>query len=458
MQDTLTVSQVSALVKGILAEYAPSPLRVVGEVSNFSDRTHWFFSLKDSQSALRCVCFASSARRAGFKLADGMQVVATGRLDYYDAQGSLQLYVDRLEPVGQGALELKLKALIAELRQLGYFQEERKKSLPLFPRRVAIITSRTGAALQDVINTARRRWAGCRLCLVDVHVQGAEAAPEIARAIEAVNRTGPNLGIEAIILTRGGGSIEDLWAFNERIVADALYRCRLPIVAAIGHETDYTVAEMVADQRASTPTQAAMMLIPDRAALEEQVNQLRQRMAILTHRLVAHHQQQFNALIRHRLFRKPQSLFVPWRDRLGQLVQRLALSPAQRLTQARLRLEGLSPRLDTLMPRRVKTELAQLEAMSKHLESLSPRRVLGRGYSYTLGPDGSVLRDAAQVQAGQVIRTELARGKLLSRVEADGVEPTSSMMPVVSKSQPPRSSPRKSAHSRQTGPTLFEDQ
>src|SRR5690606_26173107 len=220
---------------------------------NFSDRAHWFFSLKDERATIRCVCFASSARQVECPVRDGMQVVCTGRVDFYDAQGHVQLYVDRIEPVGQGALELRLRQLMEELRELGYFDEAAKKPLPVLPRRVAVVTSRSAAALQDVIDTARRRWAGCRLYLYDVRVQGAAAAPEIARAIDALGRQHKRLRLDAIIVSRGGGSIEDLWAFNERIVAEAIHRCPLPIVAAIGHETDTTVAELVADLRCSTP-------------------------------------------------------------------------------------------------------------------------------------------------------------------------------------------------------------
>ena len=256
-------------------------MRVVGEVSNLSDRTHWFFSLKDEGAAMRCVCFASNAKRVGFPMRDGMQVVVTGRVDFYDAQGSVQLYVDRIEPVGQGALELKLRQMIEELKGLGYFDLEHKQPLPTMPTRIAVVTSRSAAALQDVINTVNQRWAGCRLYLYDVRVQGEQAAGEIAEAIKRISKHGKKLGIDAVILTRGGGSIEDLWAFNERVVADAVYACGLPIVAAIGHETDTTVAELVADVRCATPTQAAMTLVPEREALHHQVHQLGQRLGLL---------------------------------------------------------------------------------------------------------------------------------------------------------------------------------
>jgi exodeoxyribonuclease VII large subunit len=419
------VSQVALAVKAALAECLPGKLRVVGEISNFSDRSHWFFSIKDEKSALRCVCFASAARRVPFRPSDGMQVVCTGRLDYYDAQGSVQLYVDAMEPVGQGALEMQLRALMAELRQAGYFEEARKKALPVLPRRVAVVTSRSAAALQDVINTAQRRWAGCQLVLLDVRVQGASAAPQIAQAIASLARHGRRLGIDAVILTRGGGSIEDLWAFNERVVADAIYRCELPIVAAIGHETDTTIAELVADVRCSTPTQAAMTLIPDEATLRQQVDGFAQRLALMVRRDVRQRGQHLEALARHPMFRSPAKAFAPAR---------------QRLMEMEARLRGATPRL-------VKSRGERLDALAKHLEAVSPFKVLQRGFSVTLGPDGSVVRSADAVRAGDALTTRLAEGQVRSIV-ADAGDRAAPPPPrsAAAASSPPRRANRKPAN------------
>ena len=457
----MTVSQLSELVRNALSAAAPGKLRVVGEISNFSARNHWFFSMKDAAATVRCVCFASSAKRVKFPVKDGMQVVATGRLDYYDAQGSVQLYVDSLEPVGQGSLELQYRALCEELRKLGYFEIERKKPLPAVPLNIAVITSRTGAALQDVINTARRRWAGCRLHLFDVRVQGAQAAPEIARAIDLVSEQGPAIGIDAIILTRGGGSIEDLWAFNERVVADALFRCRLPTVAAIGHETDLTIAELVADLRAATPTQAVMQLVPDKKMLEQQIEQYHRRMTQQLHRQVQHARQRVDAIARHPYFRAPGRLLEPARVRLETLRQRLNAELPRRAKLEEQRMAGLRKRLAVAVvsrherekqrvailerslaaigPRVVTeaaSELARVTqelhdavqqrmagakeraaSLERQLKSVGPQRVLDRGYSYTLGADGKVLRSPSQVTQGETITTVLAEGKLKSKVE-----------------------------------------
>ncbi len=401
-EPALTVSDVTRLVKMALNQHLPRRMRIVGEVSNFSDRTHWFFSLKDEQATLRCVCFATAARKVGFRLQDGLQVVATGRIDIYEAQGSVQFYVDGIEPVGAGALELRLKALMEELRREGYFEAIRKKPLPVFPQKVAIVTSRSGAALQDVLHTATRRWPGCRLHLMDVRVQGESAAPEIAAAIDRLSRFGPRLGIDAIILTRGGGSIEDLWAFNERLVADALFRCTLPVVAAIGHETDTTIAELVADVRCATPTQAAMTLIPDAQALRRQVDQLQSRLGFALRREWQQARSRLEAVSRHPFFRRPQALLEPPRQRLEQAATALQEALQRRLRQAQDR----------------------LQALQRHLAAVGPQSVLARGYSVTFDGEGRIVRAASQVQPGQRIETLTADGRFASTVEG-GDEPGS---------------------------------
>ncbi len=419
-QRPLAVSEVGELLKRVLADHVPARVRVVGEVSNLSDRQHWFFSLKDEAATLRCVMFASSARRVGFAVHSGMQVVATGRLDFFPGQGHVQLYVDALEPVGQGALELALRALMEELRGKGYFDDARKKPLPLLPRKVAVVTSRAAAALQDVINTAGKRWPGCRLYLYDVRVQGATAAPEIAAAIRTLSEHGPALsggGLDAIILTRGGGSIEDLWAFNERVVADALVHCSLPVVAAIGHETDITIAELVADMRCSTPTQAAMTLIPDAAALHHQLDQFSYRVSLLTRRDVRHRRQHLTALARQPMFRAPEKALAPARERLDRFAAMLGSTLCRVVSSRRPDLHRLDTRLLAALGTTHARRRDQLDALSRQLDALSPTRVLERGYSYTLAPDGRVLRHAADAHPGHRLTTYLADGAVKSIVE-----------------------------------------
>ncbi len=392
--EALSVSGLAGMIKGVIADNMPRKIKVVGEVSNLSDRTHWFFSLKDEGAAIRAVCFAATAKRVKFKMADGMQVVVTGRVDYYDAQGSIQLYVDDIQAVGQGNLEMEFRALCEELRQLGYFDSTLKRRLPFVPKKVAVITSRKAAALQDVIDTADRRWAGCQLYLCDVRVQGEYAAGEIAKMIDALSEHGTAAGVDVIILTRGGGSIEDLWAFNERVVADAIYRCSIPIVAAIGHETDTTIAELVADARCATPTQAVMRVIPDAEALSEQINSLASRLKLVLNRRLSFEQQRLGAIQRHPIFKRPQTLVEIQKQRVLHLKQRLSAG-----------LPGLA-----------RQGRQQLEALVRQLESVNPKNVLKRGYSYTLDAMGKVLTDASQVGAGDKLVTVLDQGQVESVV------------------------------------------
>ena len=394
-ESPLTVAQLAGAIKSALTRSLPTKVRVVGEVSNLSDRNHWFFSLKDESATLRAVMFASAAQKVRFPVRDGLQVVATGRVDFYDAQGSVQLYVDKLEPVGEGARELALRALIEELRELGYFAPEFKKPIPAMASRIAVVTSRSAAALQDVINTAHRRWPGCELLLYDVRVQGDDAAPQIAQAIRRLSSSGATLGIDAVLLTRGGGSIEDLWAFNERNVAEAIHDCSLPVVAAIGHETDTTVAELVADHRCATPTQAAMLLVPDREMLGRQLDQLSRRMSVMLQRRAETARYRLEVSAKHRLFQNPGRLVLEQRQRVDRLSRQLADS----------------------LPRRVADARKEIAALSRTLDAVSPQQVLRRGYSYTTDAAGRLVRRPEDVSPGDKLTTVLSDGQVQSTVD-----------------------------------------
>ncbi len=436
----LTVTQVSQLLKRVISDHSPSPLRVVGEVSNFSDRKHWYLSLKDDQNVISCVMWASAAKKAGFVPKHGQEVVAKGRLDYYGPQGRLQFYIDSLESVGAGALEIQFQKLCGELREAGYFAEERKKRLPDFVRHVAVVTSENGAAVADVIKTARQRYEGIKISVFDVRVQGAGAAPEIAEAVNALSEQHERLGLDAIILTRGGGSLEDLWAFNEREVADAVFGCVLPIVAAIGHETDTTIAELVADLRCSTPTQAAGRLVADASGEEQHLGQLRHRLGLAVKRMCDHARVRLNAVAGHPMFRRPEALVGLQRDRVGGLVMRLGRVMGERLHEGRERLNGirqllggiepvsrlelgrakvahLKERLAAAMSGRLEKGRVMLGAMEKQLGAVSPTRVLERGYTYTTTENGVVLRTVVQAKEEGEIRTHFVDGVLASRVE-----------------------------------------
>jgi len=442
----ISVTQLTLLIKQTLADHTPTPIKVVGEVSNFNERGHWFLSLKDEENVINGVMWSSAARKCSFRPERGSQVVATGRLDYYGPQGRLQLYIDKLEPVGQGALELRFRQLCEELRQAGWFDESRKRPLPLFPEKIAVITSRAGAALQDVIRTAHHRWPGGQLYLINVRTQGDGAAEDIARAIRRLSEQHAALGIEAAILTRGGGSIEDLWAFNERIVAEAIVASAVPIVAATGHEVDTTIAELVADLRCSTPTQAAERVVPDRAAYVQQLQQYGSRLAHGLRRRVERDRSRLAAAERHELFRRPadrlqrlrhelrghrQRLQAALQHRLHEARHRIAddlaalsrLEPRGRLRLAAQQLAGLQRDLDRAFRTRRQTAARQLDALERQLQAVGPHNVLQRGYSYTTDAAGSLIRSTAEARPGERIVTHVADGRFGSTVDGEPAEP-----------------------------------
>jgi len=399
--EQLTVSEVTGLIRSALELQDPSPLRVIGQVSNLSARKHWYFSLKDEESVLGCVAWVSAARTFGFVPQEGDEVVATGHVSYYGPQGRTQFYVSRLEPVGAGSLELKFRAMCEQLRVLGYFDDDHKQPMPVFPRRIAVITSRTGAALQDVIATAAQRCRAVGLVVVDVRVQGDGAAAEVAAAIRRIDHDAARLSIDAILVTRGGGSAEDLQAFNERVVADAAFACRLPLMAAIGHESDTSVIELVADARASTPTQAAMQLIPSADELTGQLDHLDQRLRGLVKRFLERHRQRLDTAARSALLRDP-----------GALVQR-----------ARETLAGAAARLGRAATVQARRRRDRFEAVGRQLEAVNPHRVLQRGYSYTMTAAGGLVSSIGDVGVGDAIVTHVSDGSIDSIVGRTGQRP-----------------------------------
>ncbi|MBN2377120.1 MAG: exodeoxyribonuclease VII large subunit [Sedimentisphaerales bacterium] len=276
-----TVTQITRLIKMTLNRYLPAKITVEAEVSNCKRHSsgHIYLALKDDNAVLGGVMWKSAAAKLKFQVADGMSVVATGRIDLYEPQGKYQFYIDKLEPAGLGALELARKQLAEKLQKEGLFDRARKKPLPVFPRTIAIVTSGTGAAIKDIVQTLNRRFGIVRKLLMPVAVQGAAAAGEIARALNYLDKNRERLGgIDLIILGRGGGSIEDLWAFNEEVVARAIFSCRIPIITGIGHEIDTSIADLVADVRAATPTAAAEIAVPVLDELVEEVVELKRRL------------------------------------------------------------------------------------------------------------------------------------------------------------------------------------
>jgi len=434
--EPLTVSQVSGRIDAALKQGLPARVLVRGEITNFTDRTHWYFALKDDSAVLSCVMFAGAVRKTGFTPENGMEVVATGSVGYFEKWGKTQLYCEALEPVGAGALELRFRKLVEEIRAKGWFDAARKRPIPRTPRRIAVVTSKTGAALQDVLDTLNRRAPFVEVLTVDVRVQGERAAPEIARALARLSRGAERLGIDTIILTRGGGSMEDLWAFNEPAVAEAIVRSAVPVVAAIGHETDTTIAELVADLRAATPTQAAVRAAPDadalaemlgatarrlRAALDRRTDRERGRLeragSALASATTAGLHRRSDALHRYaaRLSRRhPSAVYAARRVTLDDLAQRLTRTLA-RATRSR-DVAPLAEDLKRAANERVRAESSHVAELERLLQTTGPVATLRRGYSVTTTVEGEILRSAADAKAGAEILTRLADGSVRSTV------------------------------------------
>ena len=396
--DVLTVTALTARIRAAL-EGEFGTVWVSGEVSNFvkAGSGHLYLSLKDEKATLRAAIYRGIAFRLRFEPRDGMQVIARGRVSVYEPRGDYQLAIEEIQPKGIGALELALQQLRDRLQAKGYFDPRRKKPLPAFPRTIALITSPTGAAVRDMLELLARRWPVATVVVVPVRVQGDGAADEIAAAVRAVNRLRleGTLRLDALIVGRGGGSLEDLWAFNEEAVADAIFASRIPVVSAVGHEIDVTISDLVADHRALTPSHAVTDLTPDRDALLIGLADLNDRLRARLSRRVEQARQRLDAIADRRVFRSPLDRVRDLEKRLDDLGDRLGRSAGGPIERARTRVAAVAGRL----------------------ESLSPLNVLSRGYSLTRTPDGGVVRDAATVRPGDPLVTRLARGEVVSRVE-----------------------------------------
>jgi exodeoxyribonuclease VII large subunit len=438
-EGVLTITQLAARIDAALKGGVPGRVKVVGEISNVSNRTHWYFSLKDEGALIAAVAFASTARKLRVLPTQGDRVIATGRLDFFAPSGRVSLIVDELEPVGQGSLERELKARVEALRERGWLDPESKRPLPAFPRAIGVVTSKDGAAVQDIIDTARRRCPAVTLRIVDVRVQGERAATEVAEAVRLLSAHARRLGIDAILVTRGGGSLEDLWAFNELPVAEAIRNATVPVVAAIGHETDTTIAELVADWRAATPTQAAMRLIPDRVALEEQLDAQSRRIATAARQHAIAERKRLSMLANRPSLRDPARVLDAHHDRLVSLIRRLDGAARARVLHAERRLHRAASRLERHRPgviqarreeslnamqdrlaRAVRTRLRlgaeSLDALHRELHAVGPDQVLARGFSVTTTADGRLVREPAQVRPGDELLTRLRSGTVRSGV------------------------------------------
>ena len=362
----LTVSAVTAMVKNAIAEHLPPTVHVVGQISNFKRHGsgHLYLTLKDQASELSCVMWRSAAAKLAFKPQDGLEVIATGYVDVFERAGRYQLYVRKLEPRGIGALELAFRQLRQKLSAEGLFDPQHKKPLPAYPQRIAVVTSPTGAAVRDIRQTLQRRYPGAAVLVCPVPVQGPTAAGRIAAAIAELNRRRQDLGgIDVMIVGRGGGSLEDLWAFNEEIVARAIFASRVPIISAVGHEVDVTIADLVADVRAATPSAAAELAVPDRAEVLALVQRHGATLARSVGQRLEVSRMALKALLRHRAFADPLA-FVQRRDQaVDESANRLTGMLQRRIHQVWTRLRRCESLLQRIQPQayvlRLERELAR---------------------------------------------------------------------------------------------------
>ncbi len=390
-----SVSQLTGQIKGTL-EGRFGAVWVSGEISNFSrpQSGHCYLTLKDDAAQIRAVIWRNTARAARFEMHDGLEVICQGYLDVYAPRGSYQLVIQKIEPKGLGALERALRLLREKLAAEGLFEPARKRPLPRFPRRIAFVTSPTGAAVRDFLEVLRRRWRDVHVLIVPVRVQGEGSAAEIAAGIELVNRLADQ--VDVLVVGRGGGSLEDLWAFNEELVVRAIYASRIPVISAVGHEIDVTLSDLVADVRALTPSEAAERIVPAAEELREFLDRQRLRLATALRGRFHLARARMDNVANCRVFRRP----------------------LERVQLLGRRLDELQSRAARAVDRRVEIAKARVQEKASQLESLSPLGVLARGYSLTTRlPGGEIVGVADQVAAGDLLRTRLASGELVSRVE-----------------------------------------
>lgn len=397
---TLTVSQINRYIKSLFDEIPPiQNIYVMGEISNFKhyrQSGHMYFTLKDSTSQLKCVMFATDNYKLKFVPKDGMNVVCFGQIGVYERDGVYQLYVRDIQPKGTGNLAVAFEQLKAKLAQKGYFDEDIKKSIPEYPEKIGVATSNMGAAVEDIKNVLSRRYPLCEIIIVPTVVQGDLASMDIASSIRFLD----NLGVDTIIVGRGGGSIEDLWAFNTEEVADAVYNCKTPIISAVGHETDFTICDFVADLRAPTPSAAAELAVPD--INNEFVNLQGLEMM---------------------LDKNIENIVQGEEARLDYIMKKSPLADIDKLFDFHSSIiENYQKTIGLYFKNILKSKAYDLQKNSAMLDALSPLAVIGRGYTIT-EKQGAVLTDAKNVNVGDSIVTKLKNGTLVStitEVNADG--------------------------------------
>ena len=436
----MSVTSLNRMAKSLLEGHFPSVL-VEGEISNLAIPAsgHWYLTLKDRSAQIRCAMFKGRNSRVRFKPSNGMQITVKGRLSIYEGRGDYQLIVDAIEEAGDGALRKAFEQLKSQLFEMGLFDQQHKQALAKHYAHIGVVSSATGAAFQDILSVLSRRFPGTRVTLFPTSVQGANANREICKAIESANTHSESLGVQVLIVGRGGGSLEDLQAFNEEQVAHAIFASKLPIISAVGHEIDFSIADLVADLRAPTPSAAAELLSMDQqvyrqglAKIEQQlmsqlsqlVHRRREKLQGIVHRLkhpgrrLQEHAQTLDGL-ESRLHRTLTQQLNTANMRLQQYHRALAShSPIKQLQKLQLQCQQLRDRLSRAMQSIYKARVAQLSQLSRSLNTVSPLATLARGYSITYDQDNRLIQTSDDVAIGSTITSTLSKGRIVSTVKA----------------------------------------
>ena len=434
-----SVSQINSLIKVVLEENLPSRVIISGEISDWKHHIsgHCYFSLKDKNALLPCVMWASDFKRLKFSPENGIAVLASGHIDIYTIGGKYQLYVKKLEPSGVGELQLAFEQMVKRLQAQGFFEDEHKKILPAYPERIGIVTSESGAAVEDIRNSIGTRWPCVKLLLYPVPVQGEGSAEKIAAAITDINRRNKELKLDILIVGRGGGSLEDLWAFNEECVATAIFNSKIPIISAVGHEVDITIADLVADARASTPTKAGIVAVPDMQEVLGQLDYFQKSLASKAGWQLQLCTENLQTLLASAVFRNPllpvrnreqllddiqakladsiKGAFAQAKDRLRSYYEKITtIEPHRLLGKENLNLNNLQNRVQSAMRDVTSNCRMQLTAKENRLAGLDPKTVLKRGYSITTNKrTGLLVRSLKDVELGDLLKTELADENLI---------------------------------------------
>jgi exodeoxyribonuclease VII large subunit len=389
-----TVSELTKFIRVIVEDSFPQ-IWVEGEISNFVHHSsgHIYFSLRDAGATLKCAFFKHANLKLKFKPKDGMKVIALGSVSVYEPRGDYQLIVEDIEPKGIGALQLQFQQLKEKLQKEGLFDERYKVPIPFLPTRIGVVTSPTGAAIQDILNIARRRFANIEIIINPVKVQGAGAKDEIAAAIKQFNELN---NIDVMIVGRGGGSLEDLWAFNEEVVARAIFASKIPVISAVGHEVDFTIADFVADSRAPTPSAAAELVIPRKEDLVNLIGTARERLNNAILDALGLFKEKLDNLKESYILRQPLNYVIQMQQRIDDLIKDMSTGIGHAIDMSGERFNRLIGKLD----------------------ALSPVSILGRGYSITKKlPEGFIVKEAESLKPGDSVETSLGQGKFKSRVE-----------------------------------------